>query len=74
MDKGGQTPVILVPSIAERFELGAWFASMPLSARIAVLVAPEQMFTKTLEDTVVNRGKPFRTTASLVEARQFLGL
>jgi hypothetical protein len=61
-------------SIAERFDLGAFFASVPVPVRFAVLVSPEQMFTKTLEDTVVNRGKPFRTTASLDEARLFLGI
>jgi G3E family GTPase len=61
-------------SIAERFDLGAYLASQQFPLRIAVLVADAQMFTKTLEDTAVNRGTPLRTTASLDEARRFLGI
>ena len=61
-------------SISDRFDIGAYFASLQLPVRVAVVVGEEQMFTKTLEHPVVHRGAPFRTTTNLDEARQFLGL
>ena len=61
-------------SIAERFDIGASFASLQMPVRAAVIVGEEQMFTKTLEHTIVNRGAPFRTTTSIEEAKAFLGL
>ena len=61
-------------SIADRFELARALADGCTAAvRFAILVHPDQMVTKTLEDSAVNRGVPVRTTASLAEAYGFLG-
>ena len=62
-------------SISDRFELARALADGCTAAvRYAILVHPEQMSTKTLEDSAVNRGVPVQTTASLEEAYGFLGL
>ena len=62
-------------SISDRFELARALADGCTAAvRDAILVHPEQMTTKTLEDSAVNRGVPVQTTASLEEAYGFLGL
>lgn len=60
-------------SIADRYELATALATMAgTKVRVAILVSPENMFTKTLEDTATNRGAQVRTTASLDEALAFL--
>ncbi|MBL0141235.1 MAG: hypothetical protein IPP91_04020 [Betaproteobacteria bacterium] len=62
-------------AIAERFELARVLADAragPL--KMAILVDPSQLVTKTLEDTACNRGVPVRTTASAEEAYGFLGV
>ena len=60
-------------SIADRYELATSLATMAGSRlRVAILVSPENMFTKTLEDTARNRGAQVRTTDSLGEALAFL--
>ncbi len=65
------TPV----SVADRYDLATQFADYGAGrARMAILVSPENMFTKTLENTASNRGAAVRTTASLDEAFDFLGL
>lgn len=62
-------------AIAERFELARTLAeSRTGPVRIAVLVDPPQMVTKTLEDSACNRGVPVRTTVDVQEAYRFLGL
>lgn len=62
-------------SIADRYELATSLADMaPASVRIAFLVAPGNLYTKTLEDTALNRGLKVRTTDSPEEAREYLGL
>lgn len=62
-------------SIADRYELATSLAAMAGSKlRVAILVSPANMFTKTLEDTATNRGAQVRTTASLDEALAFLGI
>ena len=63
----------LVP-IADRFDLAKSVAAAKLP-RIAILVTPENAaYTRTFENTAVNRGAKVRTTASEAEARAFLGL
>jgi hypothetical protein len=42
--------------------------------RLAIVVAHINLFTKTLEDTATNRGVAVRTTASMQEAAEFLGI
>jgi hypothetical protein len=62
-------------SISDRFELARALADGCTAAvRYAILVHPDQMRTKTLEDSAINRGVPVQTTASLEEAYGFLGL
>ena len=62
-------------SISDRFELARALADGCTAAvRYAILVHPDQLVTKTLEDSAINRGVPVRTTASLAEAYGFLGL
>lgn len=62
-------------SIADRFDLARTLAEGCTAAvRFAILVQPQQMVTKTLEDAATNRGVPVRTTASLAEAYGFLGV
>ena len=62
-------------SIADRFELATQLSTeSPGNLRMAVVVATMNMFTKTLEDTAANRGAPLRTTDSMKDAREFLGL
>ena len=65
------TPV----SIADRFDIATQLASMaPASLRMAILVAPENMISKTLENTAANHGAQVRTTDSANEAWDYLGL
>ena len=62
-------------AIAERFEMARTLAeSRTGPVKIAVLVDPPQMVTKTLEDSACNRGVPVRTTVDVQEAYRFLGL
>ena len=62
-------------SIADRFELARALAEgCTATVRFAILVHPNQMVTKTLEDTATNRGVPVQTTASPEEAYGFLGI
>ena len=62
-------------SVADRFDLARWLAEGCTAAvRFAVLVRPELMVVKTLENAATNRGVPVLTTASLEEAYGFLGL
>lgn len=62
-------------SVADRYDLAIRFADYGAGrARMAILVSPENMLTKTLENTAANRGASVRTTASLDEAFEFLDL
>lgn len=62
-------------SIADRFDLARALAQGCTAAvRFAILVRPEQLVTKALEDSAVNRGVPVRTTAVAAEAYGFLGI
>ncbi len=62
-------------SIADRYDLATGLASIaPPSLRLAILVSPDNMFTKTLEDTALNRGLKVRTTADEAEALAYLGI
>ena len=62
-------------TIADRFDLARALAEGCTAAvRFAILVRPEQMVTKALEDSAVNRGVPVRTTAAATEAYGFLGV
>lgn len=62
-------------SIADRFELATRLAALGHGrVRMAIVVDPSHLFTKTLEDAAHNRGVPLRTTASMREAREFLDL
>lgn len=61
--------------IGDRYDLAALLARGGAERlRIAILVSPGNLFTKTFEDTATNRGLAVRTTTSLAEAREFLGL
>ena len=63
----------LVP-IADRFELAKLVAAAN-PPRIAILVTEENaVYTRTFENTAVNRGAPVKTTGSEAEARSFLGI
>lgn len=69
--RGITTPV----SIADRYDLATMLAEHGRGrVRMAILVSTENMFTKTLEDTATNRGAYVRTTDSLQEAMEYLGL
>jgi anti-anti-sigma regulatory factor len=61
-----------VISIADRHELASVLATAGASLRIAVVVSPENMFTKTFENTATNRGMSLRTTPSMDEAVAYL--
>ena len=62
-------------SIADRYDLATQLAGAPIPGlHIAIVVAPRNMFTKTLEDTARNRGIPLLSTDSMAAARHFLGL
>lgn len=62
-------------SIADRYDLATMLAEHGRGRlRMAILVSAENMFTKTLEDTATNRGAYIRTTDSMQEALEYLGL
>ena len=61
--------------IGDRYDVASLLARAGAERlRIAILVTPENLFTKTFEDTATNRGLAVRTTASPAEAREFLDL
>jgi hypothetical protein len=61
--------------IQERLEAAALLASRrPATIRVAILVAPENMFSKMIEASAVSRGAQVRTTDSLEEAVAYLGI
>lgn len=67
--RGISSPV----SIADRYELATTLATLGGDKlRTAILVAPDNMYTKTLENTAVNMGAQVRTTDSLEEALRYL--
>jgi hypothetical protein len=66
--RGISTPV----SIAERYDLATSLAAAGTGIRMAIVVSTAHMFTKTLEDTALNRGVAMRTTDSMKEALEFL--
>jgi hypothetical protein len=62
-------------TIADRFDLARALAEGCTAAvRYAIVVRPEQMVTKALEDSAENRGVPVQTTAVAAEAYGFLGI
>ena len=62
-------------SVADRYDLATQLAAAtPIGLRVAIVVAPQNMFTKTLEDTARNRGVALISTDSVEAARAFLGL
>jgi hypothetical protein len=62
-------------SIADRFDLASQLTAESKGVlRMAVVMATDQMFTKTVDDKVANREAPLRTTDSMKEAREFLDL
>lgn len=62
-------------SIADRYDLATQLATFAAGKlRLAIVVAPQNMFSKTLEDTARNRGVDLITTDSMAVARDFLGL
>ena len=64
-----------IVSVADRYELATQLAgAIPTAMRVAIVVAPENMFTKTLEDPARNRAVALVTTPSMDEALAFLGL
>ena len=61
-------------SIGDRFDLANLLAASK-PPRIAILVtAANAEYTRTFENTAINRGAVVRTTANEDEARRFLGL
>ena len=62
-------------SIADRYELATQLAGLGHGrVRMAIVMSAANLFTKTFEDTALNRGVPMRTTGSLNEALEFLQL
>ena len=69
--RGLTTPV----SVADRYELATRVAEYgPGRVRMAIVVSPDNLFTKTLEDTATNRGAQVLTTDSLPAALAYLEL
>lgn len=69
--RGITTPV----SIADRYELATQLADFAAGRmHLAIVVAAENMFSKTLEDTARNRGVDLLTTDSMQAALEFLGV
>ncbi len=69
--RGITTPV----SIMHRYDLATRLADgAPPGLRMAVVVRPDNMFSKTLENTAVNLGVDVRTTDSMSEALVHLEL
>jgi hypothetical protein len=62
-------------SIADRYDIATQLATYgDTRMRMAILVSTANMFTKTLEDTASNRGLSLRTTDSLQEVLDYLGI
>jgi len=59
--------------IHERLDAAELLASHR-TIRVAILVAPENMFSKMIEASAVSRGAQVRTTDSLEEAVAYLGI
>ena len=61
--------------ISDRYDLATQLANESQGrVRMAIVVAEVNLFTKTLEDTATNRGVAVKTTGSLAEAIEFLGV
>ena len=61
--------------ISDRYDLATQLADQSHGrVRMAIVVAEVNLFTKTLEDTATNRGVAVRTTGSMTEAVEFLGI
>ena len=61
--------------ISDRYDLATQLADQSHGrVRLAIVVAEVNLFTKTLEDTATNRGVAVRTTGSMDEAVEFLGV
>lgn len=70
---GREIPTVV--SIADRYELATLLAGLGQGrVRMAIVMSTPNMFTKTFEDTALNRGVPMRSTDSMNEAREFLQL
>lgn len=64
----------LVPT-ADRYQLATQLADQSQGrVRMAIVVDPSNRHTQTFEDTATNRGVAVRTTVSMPEAVEFLGL
>jgi hypothetical protein len=62
-------------SIADRYDLATQLAGFGHGrVRMAIVMSAANLFTKTFEDTALNRGVPMRTTGSMNEALEFLQL
>ena len=62
-------------SIADRYALATQLADKSQGrVRMAIVVVPSQRETQTFEDTAINRGVAARTTISMAEALEFLGV
>jgi hypothetical protein len=62
-------------SIGDRYQLATLLADKSKGrVRIAIVVEPMHRETQTFEDTAMNRGVAARTTTSMAEALQFLGI
>jgi cob(I)alamin adenosyltransferase len=61
--------------ISDRYDLATQLADQSQGrVRLAIVVADINLFTKTLEDTATNRGVAVKTTGSMDEAVEFLGI
>lgn len=61
--------------ISDRYDLATQLADQSQGrVRLAIVVSQVNLFTKTLEDTATNRGVAVKTTGSLAEAIEFLGV
>ena len=62
-------------SIADRYDLATQLANEgDRKLQLAIVVNPENRFTATFEDTAANRGLKVRTTTSMQEALDYLGV
>ena len=62
-------------SIADRYELATQLADKSQGrVRLAIVVEPTHRETQTFEDTANNRGVAVKTTTSMEEALEFLGV
>ena len=62
-------------SIGDRYVLATQLADKSQGrVRVAIVVEPKHRETQTFEDTAMNRGVAARTTTSMAEALEFLGV